>query len=228
MSETHEYHSLGNIQLNEILGAETFPVGTTEDTVLEDLRARGLKPYAIPSGASTHPLGGLGYARWAFELLEQEEKLGITFDTIVVAVGSCSTLAGIVAGFKLAQKTGRMAKPKRLLGFSVGLPDADELVLRIAKDTASKIGLDPEDITADDFKVDYGFMGPGYGHVDDRTSDAVKELARLEGILTEPVYTGKALAGMLHHARQGDFRDSRVLFCHTGGQSSLSAYPQMR
>ncbi|KAK2042803.1 1-aminocyclopropane-1-carboxylate deaminase [Colletotrichum somersetense] len=227
-----EYKYAGNIQINEILGAETFAVGTSEDDVITTLKERGSKPYSIPSGASTHPLGGLGYARWAFELLEREAELGASFDVVVVALGSGSTLGGMVAGFKLAQKTGlKGAEKKRLIGYSILKPAEDDvagLVLDIARATGSRIGLGPDELTRDDFEVDYGFLGGAYGRLDERTADGIRELARAEGILADPVYTGKAFTGLLHTARGGGFGGKNVLFCHTGGQAALSAYPKLR
>ncbi|KAM0430887.1 hypothetical protein ACHAPT_005520 [Fusarium lateritium] len=230
-SNDAEYKYTGNVQANDIFGAETFPVGTSEDTVIQTLKERGKTPYSIPTGASTHPLGGLGFARWAFELLEQETKLGVTFDAIIVAVGSCSTLGGMVAGFKLAQKLGYANSKKRLVGFSILNPSEEVVIdstLTIAKTAASKIGLSPDDITKDDFEIDCSYLGGAYGNLDERTSDGIKELARLEGILADPIYTGKAFTGLLHTARGGAFKGKTVLFCHTGGQAALAAYPRLR
>ncbi|GJC83191.1 1-aminocyclopropane-1-carboxylate deaminase [Colletotrichum liriopes] len=226
-----EYKYAGNIQINEILGAETFPIDTTVDEVVETLKERGSKPYPIPAGASTHPLGGLGYARWAFELLEQEARIGTSFDVITVALGSGSTLGGMVAGFKLAQKLGLKGSDKRLVGYSILRPSEDNvaaLVLDVARVAGSYIGLHPDDFTSDDFDVDYSYLGGSYGRLDERTESGIKELARTEGILTDPVYTGKAFTGLLHTARNGDFSGKNVLFCHTGGQAAISAYPKLR
>jgi 1-aminocyclopropane-1-carboxylate deaminase len=222
---------LGNVQANGILGAESFPIDTSEDTVIKALKERGQKPYSIPSGASTHPLGGLGYARWAFELLEQETKLGVTFDAIALVAGSCSTLGGILAGLKLAQKQGLPGSKKRLIGFSVLHPSREKvvtMVLDIAKNAASKIGVSPDTISTDDFEIDASFIGEGYGQLNEKTAEGMKELARAEGILTDPVYTGKAFTGLLEIVKHGEFEGKNVLFVHTGGQASLSAYPNLR
>ncbi|OLN96299.1 1-aminocyclopropane-1-carboxylate deaminase [Colletotrichum chlorophyti] len=230
-SEDAEYKYAGNIQINEILGAETFPLGSGKEDVISALEARGQKPYAIPSGASTHPLGGLGYARWAFELLEREAELGVSFDVVIVALGSGSTLGGMIAGFKLAQKLGKPGSKKRLIGFSILKDQKEDVakeVLGIAKTAASHIGLSPDGITRDDFEVDYSYLGGSYGHLDERTADGIKELARTEGILTDPAYTGKAFAGLLNTAREGGLNGKNVLFCHTGGQAALGAYPKLR
>ncbi|KAF5613700.1 1-aminocyclopropane-1-carboxylate deaminase [Fusarium tjaetaba] len=230
-SEDAEYKYLGNIQANSILGAETFAPDTSEDSVIQILKDRGQKPYSIPAGASTHPLGGLGYARWAFELLEQETKLGVTFDVIALVAGSCSTLGGILAGLKLAQNQGIIGSKKHLIGFSVLYPrkeDVVEKVLSIAKNAASNIGVSPDEITEDDFEIDPSYIGEGYGQVNQSTADGMKELARMEGILTDPVYTGKAFNGLLHTAKSGALKGKNVLFVHTGGQAVLGAYPQLR
>ncbi|KAK7221440.1 hypothetical protein V2G26_009443 [Clonostachys chloroleuca] len=225
-----EYSYAGNVQVAQILGAETFPVGTTEEKVLEILKSRGKKPYSIPSGASLHPLGGLGYARCAFEILEQEQQLGVSFDVIVTASGSGSTLAGLVVGFKLAQKTGLLKSSKRLIGFSIMRKQSEvvELVLRIARTAAHHVGLDANDITSDDFEISDSYLGGAYGLLDTRTTEGIKELARTEGVLVDPVYTGKAFTGLLDMARYGQFGRRNVLFCHTGGQIAMSAYPQLK
>ncbi|UPL04246.1 hypothetical protein LCI18_015180 [Fusarium solani-melongenae] len=169
-----EHKNAGNVQAKGIFGAETFPIGTKEETGIKTLKERGRTPYSIPKGASTYPLGGLGFARW----------LGVTFDVIISATGSCSTLGGMVASFKLAQKLEYPNSKKRLLGFSILNPleqEVVDLVLTIAKTAASKIGLSPDDFTEDDFEIDAWYLGGAYGNLDERTSDGIKELARLEG-----------------------------------------------
>ena len=230
-SDDKEYRYLGNIQANGILGAETFPADTSESTVMETLKRRESKPYFIPPGASSHPLGGLGYARWVFDLLEQEKKLDVTFDTITLVAGSCSTLGGILAGLKLAQKEEMPDSKKRLIGISVlreNEQDVKDLVLQIARTTASKIGVPLDDITADDFEVHTDYLGEGYGKLNESTANTMKKLARMEGILTDPVYTGKAFTGLLDIIDKGELDGDNVLFLHTGGQNVLSAYPKLR
>ncbi|KAK0372367.1 1-aminocyclopropane-1-carboxylate deaminase [Colletotrichum limetticola] len=228
--EDPEYKYAGNIQLNSILGAETFPPNTSKEDAVNALESRGQKPYVIPAGASTHPLGGLGYARWAFELLEWEDKHSTNIRNIGVAVGSGSTLGGLVAGFKLAQQVGRDGARKRLVGYSIlrkAEDDVAQMVLDIARTTAEKVGLDPKLITRNDFEIDYEYLGGSYGHLDERTAEGIKTLARTEGILTDPVYTGKAFTGLLHTAKAGGFNGKATLFLHTGGQAALSAYPKL-
>lgn len=232
-SNDAEYQYLGNLQLDHMMNAEILPTDTKQEDAMDHVKQSGGTPYWIPAGASTNPFGGLGFARWVFELLKQEEELGVTFDTIIVPTASGSTLAGIIAGFKLAQKNDYVTNDKRrVIGIQAMTQSREEitkLLLRIAHETGQKLGLDDDEITANDFEVDANFNAGRYGVLDAKTSEGIKELARLEGILTDPVYTGKALAGMLHKARAGEFSGSKnVLFCHTGGQSALSAYPSLK
>jgi len=236
-TEDAEYHKLGNIQLNGILSAQTFQ-DKSPDEVLGTLRSQGQKPYFIPSGASTHPLGGLGFARWAFELEEQEESLGVVFDTIVMALASGSTLGGMVAGFECARqqrlKKGLFSKEnRRLIGIqatTVSKTEISDLVIQIANTAADKVGLDAAKIDwSQHFELDDRFNAQAYGRLDEATIAGIKELASLEGILADPVYTGKAITGLIAKARAGEFTSSEnVLFVHTGGQASLSAYPSLK
>ena len=177
----------------------------------------------------------------AFELIHQEKEQGFVFDTIIVSCASGSTLGGMIAGFKLAEKLSTItispdAQPKlknrRLIGIQAMTQPKEEitqLVLDIARQTATLLDIRPDDITGDEFEVDDRFNAGQYGRLDDKTTQAIKTLASLEGILTDPVYTGKALAGMLHMAKEGELRKSQnVLFVHTGGAPAMSAYPELK
>lgn len=215
------------------MSATRHPVSTSHEQVLEDLRQAGEKPYWIPSGASTHRLGGLGFARFAFELAAQEEELGVFSDTIVVACNSGSTLEGMIAGFKILERiTG--AKRRRLIGVDTpAAPDGHlaRLVLQSANATAELIN--PEcckpAFTDKDINVDTRFNAGAYGRVDERTLAAMKLLASTDGVVTDPVYTGKALTGLVEMMRNGELSGSEnVLFVHTGGTMVLSAYPTVR
>ncbi|KAH7319167.1 1-aminocyclopropane-1-carboxylate deaminase [Rhexocercosporidium sp. MPI-PUGE-AT-0058] len=219
-----EYKNLGNIQMTHLLGAEHSPYDSDPDEILKSLAAQGEIPYWIPSGASTHPLGGLGYARFAFELVQQEVQMGVYFDTIIVACASGSTLGGMIAGFKFIETLngdggdeGRMRRVAVGVDAFAGPPGkTKESVLRSSRTTAAVLGLDQ-------------WNAGSYGFVDERTRGAIKLLAGLEGILTDPVYTGKALAGVIEKYRLGEFSGrENVLFVHTGGVASLSAYPNVR
>ena len=236
-SSDPEYKSLGNIQITHLLSAEHAPYDSEVDAEMKSLRDNGEVPYWIPSGASTHPLGGCGYARFAFELSAQEREMDIYFDTIIVPCAGGSTLAGMIAGFKLLDRTLAEAKagePKnrKLIGidaFASPPGKSEALVLEIARTTALKIGLPEEDIGEADVVIDKRWNAGTYGFVDEQTQDAIKFLASQEGILTDPVYTGKAVAGLIGKARLGELKESEnVLFIHTGGVPALSAYPNVR
>ena len=141
----------------------------------------------------------------------------------------------MVAGFKLAEKLGyetNKTGKRRIIGIQATTQAPEEitkLVLEYAVNTGSLLGLSSGDITSEDFEIDSRFNAGQYGKLDVKTSDAIKELARLEGILTDPVYTGKALAAMLHRLRAGELSQSQqILFVHTGGQTAISAYPELK
>ena len=158
--------------------------------------------------------------------------MDVFFDTIIVPCAGGSTLGGLIAGFKLHSQTFDSEIPRKIIGIEVyakerEMSEAD--VLEIAKTAASKIGLEESSITSDDVTIDMRWNAGSYGFVDDKTKDAIKLLAGLEGIVTDPVYTGKTLAGLIGKARLGELKDSRnVLFVHTGGVPALSAYPDVR
>jgi 1-aminocyclopropane-1-carboxylate deaminase len=223
------YGLVGNIQLTRIMGGDIrlddagFDIGVRDSwkAALESVRAAGGTPYAIPAGASDHPLGGLGFARWAREVAAQEAELGVFFDTVIVCTVTGSTHAGMIAGFALEERPGR-----RVVGIdaSATLEQTVDQVTRIAADTAARIGLRRE-LHADEITVLPGYEGPAYGLPDDSTIEAIQLAARTEGMLTDPVYEGKSLAGLMGLIRAGEIpAGSRVLYAHLGGQPALSAY----
>ena len=189
------------------------------EQALRDVEERGGKPYAIPAGASDHPLGGLGFARWAAEVAEQEAELGVFFDTVIVCSVTGSTHAGMVAGFALEDRG------RRVIGID-GSAKPDEThaqVLRIARDTADKIGA--REIRAEDVVLDDRYHAGTYGIPDETTLEAIRLGAGLEAMITDPVYEGKSLAGMIDLVRRGEIgADSNVLYAHLGGQPALNAY----
>jgi 1-aminocyclopropane-1-carboxylate deaminase len=244
------YDSAGNVQINGVLGVEWKP-STPSDREeadeeggdglayevaarreMERIEAQDEIPYFIPSGASLHPLGGLGFARWAYEVLEQEKDLGFHFDAIVVSTASGSTLGGMVTGFKLLRHHQESTAQRRLIGIqatSCDLKETSRVVLASARNTAKLVGLVEDDITEADYELEGRFNGGAYGYLNEETSAAIKLLASTEGILTDPVYTGKAMAGLQALVREGAFsRTKNVLFVHTGGTPALSAYPSLR
>jgi 1-aminocyclopropane-1-carboxylate deaminase len=222
------YDRVGNIQLSRIMGAEVrlvqagFGIGFKEswEQALADVEAGGGKPYPIPAGASDHELGGLGFARWAQELAEQERELGVFFDTVIVCSVTGSTQAGMVAGFA-AQETER-----RVIGIDGSARPAEthEQVARIARRTAELIEVGRE-LRDDEIVLDDRYHAGTYGIPDEQTLEAMRTAARLEGMITDPVYEGKSMAGMIDLVASGEIeKGSNVLYAHLGGQPALSAY----
>ncbi|GJN73798.1 hypothetical protein PLICBS_007881 [Purpureocillium lilacinum] len=226
------YEKVGNIQLSRLMGANvnldpsTFGIEhkTTLARLNADIKANGGKPYYIPAGASDHPLGGLGFARWAFEVEAQEKELGVFFDTVLVCAVTGSTMAGMVAGFKLAQKLG--SRPRKVIGIDAsGNPkETFGQVLRIAKFTGAKIGLSEDDITAEDIILRDEYNAGVYGIPDETTIAAMKFGAQTEAFITDPVYEGKSLAGMMDLIKTGQVPGGNILYAHLGGQLALNAY----
>ena len=226
------YDRVGNILLSRLMGADVrlvqaeFGIGFKEswEQALADIAAAGGKPYAIPAGASDHPLGGLGFAGWAYEVAEQEAALGVFFDTVVVCSVTGSTQAGMVAGFAALEEGG--ARPRRVLGIdgSAKPVETRDQVLRIAKGTAKLLDVQRE-LTLDDVELDERYHAGVYGIPDDQTLDAMRTAARFEGLITDPVYEGKSMAGLIDLvARKEIPPDSNVLFAHLGGQPALNGY----
>jgi 1-aminocyclopropane-1-carboxylate deaminase len=219
---------VGNILLSRILGADVrlvqaeFGIGFKDSwsATLESVRAAGGTPYAIPAGASDHPLGGLGFAQWAYEVEEQERELGVFFDTIVVCSVTGSTQAGMIAGFA------GQDRPRRVLGIdaSAKLEETRAQVEKIARQTAELIGLG-RDLRDEEITVLDGWAGDLYGIPVQSTLDAIRLTATLEGMIIDTVYEGKSMAGLIDLVRRGDIpKDSTVLYAHLGGQPALNAY----
>ena len=219
---------VGNIMLSRIMGAEVrldpagFGIGVKESwkTALDDVRNRGGKPYGIPAGASEHPLGGLGFANWAHEVQQQEQDLGIFFDTIVVCSVTGSTQAGMIAGFAAQDR------PRRIVGIdaSAKITHTREQVARIARATAALIELG-RDLRDDEISVLEGWAGDAYGIPVQSTLDAIRVTGALEGMIIDPVYEGKSMAALIDLVSTGDIsKDSTVLYAHLGGQPALNAY----
>lgn len=219
---------VGNILLSRIMGAdvrlvdEGFGIGikSSWEQALDDVRAAGGKPYAIPAGASDHRLGGLGFANWAQEVQQQEQQLGLFFDTIIVCSVTGSTQAGMIAGFA------GQDRPRRVLGIdaSAKLDETRAQVEKIARNTAELIGLG-RDLRDDEITVLPGWAGDFYGIPVQSTLDAIRLTGRLEGMIIDPVYEGKSMAGLIDLIQTGQIGpDSTVLYAHLGGQPALNAY----
>jgi 1-aminocyclopropane-1-carboxylate deaminase len=222
------YDRVGNILLSRIMGADVrldpagFDIGfrPSWEAALASVEERGGKPYAIPAGASDHPLGGLGFARWADEVAAQERELGVFFDTVVVCSVTGSTQAGMVAGFAAQER------PRTVLGIdgSATVEQTRDQVVRIARRTAEAIGLG-RDLRDDEVVLLDEWHAGTYGVPDERTIEAIRLCARLEGMLTDPVYEGKSMAALIDLVASGRIEPgSRVLYAHLGGQPALNAY----
>jgi 1-aminocyclopropane-1-carboxylate deaminase len=225
------YDKVGNILLSRILGADIrmvqagFGIGFKEswEAALAEVETAGGKPYPIPAGASDHPLGGLGFAHWAQEVAQQERDLGVFFDTIIVCAVTGSTQAGMVAGFAAQDR------PRRVVGID-GSAKPDETlaqVSRIARNTAALIDIG-RDLRDDELILDDRYHAGTYGLADQRTVEAIKLGARLEGMITDPVYEGKSLAGMIDMIITKEIPPtSKVLYAHLGGQPALNGYTSL-
>lgn len=219
------YETVGNIQLSKLIGADVrmerdagFGIehkGSLK-ALLAECEANGGKAYYIPAGASDHPLGGMGFARWAFEVREQEKELGLTFDTIIVCAVTGSTMAGMVAGFKLIEKLYPDEKKRKVIGIDASAKPVETRaqILRIARNMAAQIGLQAEDITKKDIMLDERYHAGMYGVPDQRTWDAIEYGAKMEAFITDPVYEGKSLAGLIDMVRKEAIDGGNVLFAH--------------
>ena len=219
---------VGNIMLSRIMGAEVrldpsgFDIGIRDSwqQALADVEARGGKPYGIPAGASEHRLGGLGFANWAYEVEQQERELGVFFDTIIVCTVTGSTHAGMIAGFAGQER------PRRVIGIdaSATLEETRDQVARIARHTAELIDLG-RDVRDDEITVLEGWAGDYYGIPVQSTLDAIRLTGSLEGVILDPVYEGKSMAGLIDLVSTGTIpKDSNVLYAHLGGQQAMNAY----
>jgi 1-aminocyclopropane-1-carboxylate deaminase len=222
------YDKVGNILLSRIMGADVrldpagFDIGIRPswEEALASVDERGGKPYAIPAGGSDHPLGGLGFARWADEVAEQEREFGVFFDTVVVCSVTGSTQAGMIAGFAAQDR------PRNVLGIdgSATVEQTWEQIARIARVTAESIGLGRE-LRDDEIVLLDEWHAGTYGIPDAKTIEAIRLCGRLEGVLTDPVYEGKSMAALIDLVRSERIEPgSRVLYAHLGGQPALNAY----
>ena len=222
------YDRVGNIMLSRIMGADVqlvddgFDIGIRESwqKAIEDVRAKGGKPYPIPAGASVHKYGGLGYVGFAEEVRAQERELGFAFDYIVVCTVTGSTHAGMLVGFA---KDGR---ERRVIGIDASAAPAQTKaqVLEIARNTADLVELGREP-SADDVVLIEDYAYPCYGVPSEETKQAIRLCARMEGMITDPVYEGKSMQGMIDLVQKGYFpAGAKVLYAHLGGAPALNGY----
>lgn len=221
------YDRVGNILLSRVMGAEIqlvdegfdIAIRASWEMALEDVKARGGKPYPIPAGASVHKLGGLGYVGFAEEVRLQEAALGFKFDFIVVCTVTGSTHAGMVVGFA---QDGRQ---RNVIGIDASATPVQTRaqVLDIAQKTSALIG--GKDIDDDDVVLNEDYAYPIYGVPSKETLEAIRLSARLEGMMTDPVYEGKSMQGLIDLVRKGFFpAGSKILYAHLGGVPAINGY----
>ncbi|WP_347313393.1 D-cysteine desulfhydrase [Defluviimonas sp. SAOS-178_SWC] len=224
-SNDSNYNTNGNVLLDHLHGATTEKragggdMNAEMEALADRFREDGRKVYTIPGGGS-NPTGALGYVNCAFELVSQVNDRGLVIDHIITATGSAGTQAGLIVGLKAINA----GIP--LQGFGVRAPKAkqEDMVFALAQKTAEKLGC-PGVVTREDVVADSDYVGAGYGIPRADTLEAIRMFAELEGILLDPVYSGKGAAGLIDYIRKGRFRKGeRVVFIHTGGSAALFGY----
>ena len=222
------YDRVGNILLTRLMGADSrvvddgFDIGIRKswEDAMQDVRDQGGKPYGIPAGASVHKFGGLGYVGFAEEVRAQESELGFRFDYVIVCVVTGSTQAGMVVGFKADGRADKVVG----IDASGTIEQTRTQVTKIARDTAELIGLG-QDIEDRDIVINPDYAYPAYGVPSHETNEAIRLAARTEAMITDPVYEGKSMQGMIDLVRKGFFpAGSRVLYAHLGGAPALNGY----
>ena len=222
------YDRVGNILMTRLMGADSrivddgFDIGIRKswEDAIQSVRDAGGRPYGIPAGASVHKFGGLGYVGFAEEVRAQEAQLGFKFDYVIVCVVTGSTQAGMIVGFKVD------GRANRVIGIDASgtLEQTRAQVSKIARDTARLIGLE-EDIEDDDVVINPDYAYPAYGIPSAETNAAIRLAARTEAMITDPVYEGKSMQGMIDLVARGFFPPgSRVLYAHLGGAPALNGY----
>ncbi|MDO6720614.1 1-aminocyclopropane-1-carboxylate deaminase [Psychrosphaera sp. 1_MG-2023] len=222
------YDRVGNILMTRLMGAdcqmvdEGFDIGirSSWEDAMQSVRDQGGIPYGIPAGGSVHKYGGLGYVAFAEEVREQEKELGFTFDYIVVCVVTGSTQAGMIVGFKV---DGRASK---VIGIDASgtVEQTREQVKQIAHNTAELIGLKMA-ITDEDIHINPDYAYPAYGVPSAETNEAMRLAARTEAMITDPVYEGKSMQGLIDLVKKDYFPiGSKVLYVHLGGVPAINGY----
>src|SRR3954453_5347186 len=235
------YDRVGNIMLSRIMGADVrmvddgFDIGIRKswEDAIEEVKAAGGKPYAIPAGASVHKFGGLGYVGFAEEVRAQEKELGFKFDYIVVCTVTGSTHSGVTVGF--APRPPHAARlvcfaadgrARKVIGIDASFTPAQTKaqVLSIAQNTAKLVELG-QDLVADDVVLIGDYAYPAYGVPSEETKEAIRLTARLEAMITDPVYEGKSMQGLIDLTQKGYFeKGAKILYAHLGGAPALNGY----
>jgi 1-aminocyclopropane-1-carboxylate deaminase len=222
------YDRVGNILLTRLMGADSrivedgFDIGIRRswEDAMAAVRAEGGVPYGIPAGASVHKFGGLGYAAFAEEVRAQETELGLRFDYIIVCVVTGSTQGGMVVGFAAQDRA------ERVIGIDAsGTPEQTRAQVRqIVDHTAELVELD-RPVREEEIVILNDYAYPAYGVPSAETNDAIRLAARTEAMITDPVYEGKSMQGLVDLVRRDYFpAGSRVLYAHLGGAPALNGY----
>jgi 1-aminocyclopropane-1-carboxylate deaminase len=222
------YDRVGNILMTRLMGADSrmvddgFDIGIRKswEDAMQSVRDAGGVPYGIPAGASVHKYGGLGYVGFAEEVRAQEKELGFKFDYIIVCVVTGSTQAGMIVGFAADNRADRVIG----IDASGTLAQTRAQVRQIVDSTAELVELGRK-VRDDEIIINPGYAYPAYGVPSEETNEAIRLAARTEAMITDPVYEGKSMQGMIDLAKKGFFPDgSRVLYAHLGGAPAINGY----
>lgn len=222
------YDRVGNIQMTRLMGADSrlvddgFDIGIRKSwhDAMQSVRDAGGKPYGIPAGASVHKYGALGYVGFAEEVAAQEQALGLAFDYVIVCVVTGSTQGGMIVGFAA------QGRAQQVIGIDASATPVQTRaqVRRIVDDTAELVGLGRA-VREDEIVINPDYAHPAYGVPSPATNEAIRLAARTEAMITDPVYEGKSMQGLIDLTRSGFFPDgSKVLYAHLGGAPALNGY----
>ncbi|HYF89191.1 1-aminocyclopropane-1-carboxylate deaminase [Azospirillum sp.] len=222
------YDRVGNILLTRLMGADSrivpdgFDIGIRKswEDAIQSVKDAGGKPYGIPAGASVHKYGGLGYVGFAEEVRKQEAELGFTFDYIVVCVVTGSTQAGMIVGFADDDRA------DRVIGIDAsGTPEQTRTQVRQIVDSTAELVELGREVRDDEIVILENYAYPAYGVPSAETNEAIRLAARTEAMITDPVYEGKSMQGMIDLVRKGWFPEgSKVLYAHLGGAPAINGY----
>ena len=222
------YDRVGNILLTRLMGADSrlvdegFDIGIRKswEEALQSVRDKGGVPYAIPAGASVHKYGGLGYVGFAEEVREQESQMGIKFDYIIVCVVTGSTQAGMIVGFADDNRA------DRVIGIDgSGTPEKLKKQVREIVDNTAKLVELGREVRDEEIIINPDYAYPAYGVPSNETNEAMRLAARTEAMITDPVYEGKSMQGMIDLAKKGFFpKGSKILYAHLGGSPAINGY----
>tara|TARA_Y100000590_G_scaffold396510_1_gene477286 strand:+ start:1 stop:741 length:741 start_codon:yes stop_codon:yes gene_type:complete len=222
------YDRVGNILLTRLMGADSrlvedeFDIGIRKsyEEAIQSVKDEGGKPYGIPAGASVHKYGGLGYVGFAEEVRQQEKELGFKFDYFVVCVVTGSTFAGMIVGFAEDNRSGRVIG----IDASATYEKTRLQVKKIVHNTSKLVELDRE-VSDDEIIINPDYAYPSYGVPSNKTNEAIRLAAKTEALITDPVYEGKSMQGLIDLASKNFFAEgSKILYAHLGGAPALNGY----